>query len=348
MVVWFIGDESSAGVIFSTAEKNAIRSFLNNGGKLLFSGSEAAYNLGRTGAAALDMDFMSNYLKSSYVHDGALNFTPATGISGTPFEGLTIPFGITYVEDYPDAIKGINGAIDILKYNVPGRNAGIAYKGTFGSGTKEGAIIYLGFTLETARDTSIASFMGRALQYFGVTSVLPVTGLETEVKLIGNNVQIKWSTHTEINTKEFDVEKSSNGVQFQKIATKAAEGNSQTGKTYSIQDKLEVPGIYFYRIKSIDIDGRATYSDVKNVQYAPESTYIKVGPNPFKNSLTFSNLPDVKRIDLIDLTGRIVISKEVNNGNNITLETSKLPAGIYQLKTSKTDGSFTTIKVIKL
>ena len=294
------------------------------------------------------MDFMSNYLKSSYVHDGALNFTPATGIAGTPFEGLTIPFGITYVEDFPDAIKGINGAIDILKYNVPDRNAGIAYKGTFGSGTKEGAIIYLGFTLETARDSSIASFMSRALQFFDVTGVLPVTGLETDVKLIGNNVQIRWTTHTEINTKEFEVEKSSNGVQFQKIATKTAAGNSQAARTYSIQDKLDVSGIYFYRVKSIDNDGRVTYSDVKNVHYGQDLTNVKIGPNPFKNSLTVSNLIDVKRIDLIDLTGRIVVSKKVTNENSIILQTNKLPAGMYQLKTFKTDGNFETIKVIRL
>jgi hypothetical protein len=347
-VVWFIGDESSAGVIFSTAEKNAIKSYLTNGGKLLFSGSEAAYNLGRTGAAALDLDFMSNYLKSSYVHDGALNFTPATGIAGTGFEGLTIPFGITYVEDFPDAIKGINGAIDILKYNIPDRTAGIAYKGTFGSGTKEGAIIYLGFTLETARDTAMASFMGRAFQFFDVKQVFPVTGLETTVKLTGNTVQIKWSTIAEINTKEFDVEKSTDGIHFRKIGTKAAEGNSHTGKEYAFHDILESPGMYFYRIKIIDTDGKSYYSDIKNVQYELGSSSVKIGPNPFKSSLTIANLEDVKRIDLIDLAGRIVLSKEVKEESTIILQAGKLPAGIYQLKISKTNGNFSTNKVIKL
>lgn len=349
VVVWFIGDESSAGVVFSTAEKNAIKSYLDNGGKLLFSGSEAAYNLGRTASAAVDMNFMNNYLKSNYVHDGAVTFTPATGIAGTPFEGLTMPFGITYIEDYPDAIKGINGAIDILKYNsTVERVAGIAYKGTFGSGTREGAIIYLGFTLETARDTTISSFMQRGLEYFGVGGVLPVTGLELTVKLSGNNVAVTWSTLTEINTKEFQVQKSSDGVTFKTIATKAATGNSNTGKTYNINDPLASSGNYYYRVKSVDMDGKETYSDIKNLVYGDESAMMKVGPNPFQNSLTVTNLSNVNRIDLVDLNGRIVLTKLIKTDKTVILETSQLPAGMYQLKSSKKNGSFTTTKVIKL
>lgn len=348
LVVWFIGDESSAGVVFSTAEKNAIKGYLANGGRLLFSGAEAAYNLGRSNSSFVDMDFMNNYLKSSYVHDGAANFTPATGIAGTPFEGLTMPFGITYVEDWPDAITGINGGVNILNYNIVGRPAGVAYKGTFGSGTKEGAIIYLGFTLETARDTTIASFMERALSYFGVTGVLPVTGLDLSLKLSGNNVNVTWSTLTEINTREFEIQKSNDGVNFKKIATKAAAGNSNAGRTYTINDVLASSGTYFYRIKSIDIDGKETFSDVKSILYGDGTSLMKVGPNPFKNSLTVTNLSNVSRIDLIDLNGRIVLTKMVENDKTITLETSQLPAGMYQLKSSEKNGSFISTKVIKL
>ena len=210
-------------------------------------------------------------------------------------------------------------------------------------------------------DTKVAVPSSLQQNYFVVTSlnknnneslgaqrgVLPVTGLDISAKLMENKVTVTCPTLAKINTKEFEVEKSSDCVQFHKIATKAAEGNSQSGKKYSIQDVLDVAGNYFYRVKGIDNDGRVTYSEVKNVHYGIEPAFMKVGPNPFKNSLTLTNLTDVKRIDLFDLTGRMVLSKQVKNDNTITLETSKLPAGIYQLKTSKTDGCFTTNKVIK-
>lgn len=175
IVVWFVGDESSADVVFSTAEKNAIKSYLDNGGKIIISGSEIAYNISRAAAAAYDAAFTNNYLKGTYVNDGSVTYTPATGIAGTPFEGLNIPFGIVYPEDFPDAITAVPGATNILNYSVSPNKAGVAYKGTFGSGTVPGGIIYLSFTLETAADISISNFMAKALAYFdeAVTTVAP-------------------------------------------------------------------------------------------------------------------------------------------------------------------------------
>src|SRR5690606_25560176 len=99
-----------------------------------------------------------------------------------------------------------------------------------------------------------------------------------------------------------------------------------------INDVLASSGTYFYRIKSIDIDGKETFSDVKSILYGDGTSLMKVGPNPFKNSLTVTNLSNVSRIDLIDLNGRIVLTKMVENDKTITLETSQLPAGMYQLK----------------
>lgn len=197
MVVWFVGDESSANVVLSAAEKTAIKSYLDNGGKLVFSGSEVAYNIGRTGAGAIDLPFMNNYLKSNYVGDGLATYTPATGISGTLFEGVSIPFGITYPEDFPDAISPFTGATAILDYNVSPNKGGVAYKGIFGAGTVPGGVIFLSFTLETAADTSITAFMGKALAYFDVPVLsIPTanedaattqTGAAKRINVLGND-----------------------------------------------------------------------------------------------------------------------------------------------------------------
>lgn len=166
IVVWFTGDESSADVVFTANEKAAIKAFLDGGGKLIVSGSEIAYNVGRAAAAAVDIPFMNGYLKSNYVGDGAISYTPAMGIAGTTFEGLNIPFGIVYPEDFPDAVSAVSGATNIFDYSVAGMRGGVAYKGTFGAGTDPGAVIFLSFTLETAAPFSIELFTQRALQYF--------------------------------------------------------------------------------------------------------------------------------------------------------------------------------------
>lgn len=170
IVVWFVGDESSANVVLSTAEKNAIKAYLDAGGKFFFSGSEAAYNIGRSASAAYDASFMNNYLKSTYVADGAVTFTPASGVAASPFAGITIPFGIVYPEDFPDAISPVSGATSIMSYSVSPNLAGVAYSGTFGSGTTPGAVVFLSYTLETAADSSMVIAMGKTLDYFGVST----------------------------------------------------------------------------------------------------------------------------------------------------------------------------------
>lgn len=172
IVVWFMGDESSANVVFSAAEKTAITNYLNNGGKLFLSGSEIAYNVGRSAATQYDLSFMINYLKAGYVGDGAVTYTPATGIAGTGFEGITIPFGVVYPEDFPDNISATGGSVSIFDYAIAGTKGGIAYSGLFGSGTTPGAIVYISYALETAADIDMSLFMNKLLPYFG-DSVLP-------------------------------------------------------------------------------------------------------------------------------------------------------------------------------
>ena len=167
MVIWFIGDDSSANVTFSANEKARVKTYLESGGKLIVSGSEFAYNLGRSAAAQYDLAFMNGYLKSSYVSDGSLTDTPATGIVGSPFEGLSMALGVVYPEKYPDNIAAFGGAIPILTF-PSGKNGGIAYKGTFGTSTTSGSLIYVTFGLENIAETDRDSFMAKALAYFNV------------------------------------------------------------------------------------------------------------------------------------------------------------------------------------
>ena len=184
IVIWYVGDESSANVVFSAAEKTAITSFLNAGGQMLVSGSEIAYNVGRAAAAGYDLNFMNNYLKSSYANDGTASYTPASGAAGTGFEGLNIPFGVVYPEDFPDAISPVGGAISILNYSVAPNTGGIAYKGPFGGNAAIGSVIYLSFPLETASDISMSAFMQKALVLFGVDP-LPAPPLTANDEVVG-------------------------------------------------------------------------------------------------------------------------------------------------------------------
>lgn len=183
IVLWFLGDESSANVVFSAAEKAAIRAYLQGGGKLMVSGSEVAYNLGRNAAAAFDSEFMTEYLKAAYVNDGSVSYTPATGIAGTAFEGLNLPFGSVYPEDFPDAIAPTGGSVAVLDYAVAPNKAAVVYKGNFKGGSTPGALVYAAFPLETLQPVPLSQFMEKALAYLDVPTLAapPVAVADTFV-----------------------------------------------------------------------------------------------------------------------------------------------------------------------
>lgn len=173
LVVWFLGDESTADETFSDQEQSIVKSYLEQGGKLFISGAEVAWDLDQKGSST-DKNFFNNYLKSSYQADGATNYSPATGISGSFFEGLTLEFGIDYPEDFPDDIAPLAGAESILNYAVPGRRAGVAYKGSFGGSSEQGGVVLIGFPLETSSASDQLEFMNRVLEYFEIGNDDPV------------------------------------------------------------------------------------------------------------------------------------------------------------------------------
>ncbi len=201
MVVWFLGDESTNSETFSTEEQTKVSSYLQAGGKLFVSGSEIAWDLDNKGDES-DRAFFNNYLKASFVGDGSINFTPATGIEGTEFENSTINFGITYVEDFPDDISPENGANSILAYAVSDAIGGVAYKGTFGDGVDEGGIVYISFGLETANSFEQKLLMKDVLSYLDIGEYIPIPPSQPvllEVAAEADLFSIQWEPSTESN-----------------------------------------------------------------------------------------------------------------------------------------------------
>lgn len=172
MVFWMSGDEDGTSVIFDSTEIEAIKSYLDTGGKLFLSGSEIAENLYRNGAGNPSLiSFMSDYLKITYI-DGDANLN--NGIifdSLNNFRQALIPFGVTsqgapYIEDAPDVIAGVEGTVEFLRYNAT-KTGGIYYSGTFGNSATSGKIVFLGFPFESIGSKTLrVQFMTDLLNYF--------------------------------------------------------------------------------------------------------------------------------------------------------------------------------------
>ncbi|UEG49652.1 T9SS type A sorting domain-containing protein [Ferruginibacter lapsinanis] len=166
----------------------------------------------------------------------------------------------------------------------------------------------------------------------------------TPVKLIsfnaiqkGKDVTVTWKTANEINAKQFEVEWSADGTNFKNISTMNAAGTSDVSKEYSFSDKNITTGNNFYRLKTIDADGKFTYSPIVKVNFSG-SSLVKIYPQITSGNLTLelnANEQGVTTALIFDHTGRLLSTKQipvVSGYNKVQLTVNNLPAGGYILK----------------
>ncbi len=178
IVIWMLGDESTADETFNSIEQDSVKGFLERGGMLFVSGSEVGWDLQKEGGSN-DTTFYHQYLKANYIDD-APNGQKATyylvePVSGSIFTDLqTTNFDNgthgTFDIDWPDAISAMNGSANILKYvgvSLSSGGAGIAFDGTFPSGLKPGRLVYLAVPFETFYpESKRISMMHDVLSFF--------------------------------------------------------------------------------------------------------------------------------------------------------------------------------------
>ena len=114
------------------------------------------------------------------------------------------------------------------------------------------------------------------------TSTLPLKWVSVSAAQQGNSNVIKWETAEEVNVAGFVVEKSTDGRTWMSISRVAAKNAFKA--IYTVTDALPET-VNYYRIKQLDINGKATYS--KTVQVKFNGTVIQklsVSPNPVMGS----------------------------------------------------------------
>ena len=168
-------------------------------------------------------------------------------------------------------------------------------------------------------------------------TALPLTLLEFSAKLENNYAVLNWKTENELNTDEFIVERSLNGVQFNEIE-KVTALNTPGTHDYSFTDigiaALGVKTIY-YRLQQKDLDGQFTYSKVAAISLDGKADLVKLYPNPAGNDLNlfiYSTIQDNIKWQIFDATGRLIKSQSrpvVTGDNQLKIDISKLAQGVY-------------------
>lgn len=185
---------------------------------------------------------------------------------------------------------------------------------------------------------NFSTLAGGPFHSFGAP--IPVELVSFNSSVVNNNVNLTWTTATEVNNSGFEVQRSSDNKTFQTISFVNGKGTSTEINHYSFTDSELTSGVYFYRLKQIDFDGtfELTNSIEVNVDQIPASFSLNQNyPNPFNpvTSISFSVAQNgLTKLVVYNLLGQQVatlFNKNAEAGQlyKVNFDASKLSSGIY-------------------
>ncbi len=177
--------------------------------------------------------------------------------------------------------------------------------------------------------------------------VLPVTLVGfTAVAQPNHTAQLQWATAMEQNSAYFEVEHSAGQGAWTPIGAVQAAGNSNTRRNYSFADPNPLSGNNYYRLKEVNEDGNAVYSQICMVTFNAASQ-LSFYPNPAKDHVTIIDTgPSPQSVTVLTAGGRQLQQiQHFNSGQ--TVDMSQYPAGVYLLAVKNATGNTEVLKVLK-
>jgi photosystem II stability/assembly factor-like uncharacterized protein len=178
---------------------------------------------------------------------------------------------------------------------------------------------------------------GVVLKY---TGVLPVELTSFTANVSEGNVQLNWTTATEINNQGFEIQRKTADDQYITIGHVNGNGTTTEAKQYSYSDAPEV-GKYYYRLKQIDFNGTFEYSNevfatiISPLEFTLDQNY----PNPFNpiTNISFTLAePSFVKLSIYNLLGeevQVLKNESMNAGTyNVGFDAVSFPSGMYLYK----------------
>jgi PKD repeat protein len=167
---------------------------------------------------------------------------------------------------------------------------------------------------------------------------LPVELVSFTGTFVKDKVVLKWQTETEVDNYGFEILRSAQNDNWEKIGFMEGHGNSNSPKFYSFSD-TELTGLskVKYRLKQIDTDGSFAYSDEIEVNITPLTFSVEQNyPNPFNPTTTIKySLPEQSKvvIKIFNSLGELVeiLTDEVQTAGiyKLVWNASKHSSGVY-------------------
>jgi len=190
--------------------------------------------------------------------------------------------------------------------------------------------------------------------YAGV--LLPVKLISFQAQNNLSSVLTKWKVSNQIDVSHYEIERSFNAINFDKVGTVTAKNYNNT-IDYSFEDNSSLrsnAARIYYRLKTVDLNGEYTYSQIVNVRNSKNGKLLVDNlTNPISDQISFSivlGTSGLVNIKLSDLNGKLIQTKTIQlnagrTGINV-FDTKALSKGIYLLQINSASGNIVH-KVVK-
>nr|WP_294861791.1 hypothetical protein [uncultured Fluviicola sp.] len=149
--------------------------------------------------------------------------------------------------------------------------------------------------------------------HFTQGNALPVEFTDFSVIKVNQYALLEWETESEKNSDYFEIERSANGLDWNRLLTSKAAGESTAHLEYQETDTEPLEGISYYRLNQYDLDGAK--SVLKTVSFNNEieigENEIRVFPNPVTERVrVFGDKTELEGLSILNSIGQD-ISKDL-------------------------------------
>ncbi len=194
-------------------------------------------------------------------------------------------------------------------------------------------VYYVDFNTGLCTSTSTVGF-------YTVVEDLPIELVSFNAKLENSAAaQLQWVTASELNNDFFGVERSTDGKHFDQLGQIKGAGTSTAINNYAFED-LNLPNnssVAYYRLKSVDLTGKADYSKVVAINLGKSKNFnvVNILNSPDKSVVQYETPADGDlTVSIFNLNGQAVQqfkTTAVKGYNEINVDKNTLSSGVYMV-----------------
>ena len=210
---------------------------------------------------------------------------------------------------------------------------------TWGASIDNGDAAVGGIDGEVSFNTglSVTTFSQLVLTSEG-SSILPVDWLGFTAHLNADEtVGLQWRVIVHEPLSHFEVERSTDGVNFEALESIAADGSSGD-LTFHTLDSDPAYGTNYYRIRQLDASGAQSLSEIREINLKTLPEAILVYPNPVESGTDLQvkiNSTSIATVEIFEASGRLVLLQTFTE--HASIATASLSSGVYFYEVSSAE-----------